>query len=540
MEGRVIMTSVKESLHHVADMVLPRMLTQVCRDPGSPLHGCWDRNWWHYKIRDFPSVILQQGGYALWAARSLKPDLAQCFSDLAAATARFWDDRARLNGAFEEYYPYEQGYPPLAFGTLAMAKLCLKGAVSKERIAHGLRVAARQLATRFEPRAANQQVAGLAAMAALRSIDATLISREDWERQSARTLALQDPEGWYMEYDGPDLGYLAVTIDCLWDLYDLTEEERFKASAGKALGFIHRLVVFQQCGIGMLNSRNTDYLVPYGLARFLLDGNGEERVQARSLLEILYGDSSSPNHFFAAVDDRYWCHYIGHSLFRSLEVLKDISWDHELPDEPAAELFFKRSGYHLQAAEGIRLLMGLRKGGSFTATCGNGRASDFGWIVRQDGKEYVSHWWSNDWEIGVESGVSFCRGRLFPHKEFSNSPWKHIALRITSRLAGSRIIGILKSLLIFKKPSQNAPTLERRILIGPEGVVVEDVLLGLRNDALVEKAPRSSKRHVASADSWHREDAVLSREFPMTESREKSAGSLKIRTLYAFRPSSTG
>ena len=530
-----IMTGVKESLRCVAEMVMPRMLTQVCRDPGSPLHGCWDRNWWHYKIRDFPSVILQQGGYALWTARALKPDFAECFSDLSAATARFWNERARLAGAFEEYYPYEQGYPPLAFGTLAMAKLCLEGAISKEEIRCGLKVSAGQLATRFESRAANQQVAGLAAMAALRKIDATLISQADWERQVERTLALQDPEGWYMEYDGPDLGYLAVTIDCLWDLADLTGEDRFKVSASKALGFIHRLVAFQKSGIGMLNSRNTDYLVPYGLTRFLRDGNEEERRKASRVLDVLYANSSSPSHFFAAVDDRYWCHYIGHSLFRSLEVLKDIPTDQELTEEPATEVFFKRSGYHLQGAEEIQLMMALRKGGCFSAASRCGRISDFGWIVRQDGKEYVSHWWSNDWEIGVESGVSICRGNLFVHKEFTNSPWKHIALRITSRLTGSRLIGILKSLLIFKKPSRTAPSFQRRVSIIAGEVVVEDTLIGLQGDTVVHRAPRGSKRHVASADSWHREDAVLGSGFSVSESREKYSGGLTIRTIYRSR-----
>jgi len=532
MEDPVIMTSVKESLRRVADMVLPRMLTQACRDPGSPLHGCWDRNWWHYKIRDFPSVILQQGGYALWTARSLNPDLAPCYSDLAAATARFWNERARFAGAFEEYYPYEQGYPPLAFGTLAMAKLCLEGAISKEEIRCGLEVASGQLATRFEPRAANQQVAGLAAMAALLKIDATLISQESWKRQVERTLKLQDPEGWYMEYDGPDLGYLAVTIDCLWDLADLTGEERFKISASKALGFIHRLVAFQKCGIGMLNSRNTDYLVPYGLTRFLRDGNDEDRRKASKVLDIVYANSSRPDHFFAAVDDRYWCHYIGHSLFRALEVLTDIPADQKLPEEPAKETFFKRSGYHLKDAEGIHLNMALRKGGCFSATYGGGRISDFGWIVRQDGKEFVSHWWSNDWEIGVESGVSFSRGRLFAHREFSNSPWKHIALRITSRLAGSRIIGILKSFLIFKKPSRNAPTFERYVSTIAGGIVVEDSIIGLHGVAVVHRAPRASKRHVASADSWHLEDACLVSGFTMTEEREASGSSVRIKTTY--------
>ncbi len=44
---------------------LPRVLTQIDRDPDSPTYGCCDRNYWHYKIRDFSSAILQQSGLVL-------------------------------------------------------------------------------------------------------------------------------------------------------------------------------------------------------------------------------------------------------------------------------------------------------------------------------------------------------------------------------------------------------------------------------------------------------------------------------------------
>ena len=39
---------------------ISRVLTQVDRDCDSKTYGCCDRNYWHLKIRDFPSAILQQ------------------------------------------------------------------------------------------------------------------------------------------------------------------------------------------------------------------------------------------------------------------------------------------------------------------------------------------------------------------------------------------------------------------------------------------------------------------------------------------------
>lgn len=51
-----------DALTAAAERLVPRILTQVCRDPNSVCYGAFDRDWWHYRIRDFPSIILQQGG----------------------------------------------------------------------------------------------------------------------------------------------------------------------------------------------------------------------------------------------------------------------------------------------------------------------------------------------------------------------------------------------------------------------------------------------------------------------------------------------
>src|SRR5205085_6566416 len=136
---------------------------------------------------------------------------------------------------------YEQGYPPLAFSTLAMAKLAAAEVVPVADIAPGLRIAARQLRRRFEAQAANQQVAGLAALA---WIDRLLPAEADALRFAdlkARTLALQTPEGWFWEYEGPDLGYLAVTLDCLWDLVDATGDDDFRPPIDDALAFMAKV-----------------------------------------------------------------------------------------------------------------------------------------------------------------------------------------------------------------------------------------------------------------------------------------------------------
>lgn len=259
----------KDEFTRQCHQLLPRMLTQVCRDPCSQCYGCFDRNWWHYKVRDFPSIILQQGGYTLYLADQLnntqyaKEDLAE----LVAAVGSFWQKRALKYHCFEEYYPWENAYPPLAFSSLAIVKLIYEGAIDERLLYKGVEKASTQLLTRFEYQASNQQVAGLAALAFIKEVYPELCTQRQFDRISNKTLVLQNEEGWFYEYGGPDLGYLSVTLDCLWDLFDLTQDQYFLESAKKAMDFVHSCVEAVGHGLAMCQSRNTDYILPYGIVR---------------------------------------------------------------------------------------------------------------------------------------------------------------------------------------------------------------------------------------------------------------------------------
>src|SRR6187401_1019904 len=39
---------------------IPKILTLLDRNPHSPTFGCFDRNYWHYRILDFPSGMSQE------------------------------------------------------------------------------------------------------------------------------------------------------------------------------------------------------------------------------------------------------------------------------------------------------------------------------------------------------------------------------------------------------------------------------------------------------------------------------------------------
>jgi hypothetical protein len=371
--------------------------------------------------------------------------------------------------------------------------------------------ASRQLQERFEGQAANQQIAGLAALAWARKSFPELVSAHSLSALAERSLALQTPEGWFVEYGGPDLGYLSVTIDCLWDLHDATGEARYVGSIARAVECLARFTaVAGGESIGLHNSRNTDYLVPYGLVRAALAGQPWSS-SAQAVLVRLFSNAATAEHFLGAIDDRYVAHYIGQSLFRAVALLGQTQALPRIDNLPfAASSGLAQSGQWLESTPHHSLIVTCRKGGILTFRTGTSRASDFGWIVKVGTRQFITHWWSNKWRFQQKNGRLTIEGPMWEHKESNVTPFHHVALRILSMLFGYRVIGRLKRALIFEK--KLAPVQFRReIVTGERNLGWVDTFSGLPAGAEVVPAPRSSKRHVASADSHHAEDIQRAR-----------------------------
>lgn len=126
-------------------------------------------------------------------------------------------------------------------------------------------------------------------------------------------------------------------------------------------------------------------------------------------------------------------------------------------------------------------------------------------------------------------------GALFPHSEKLSTPFKHVVLRGLSFVLGRRLIALLKRVLIFKRGGGDAPRLVRRIRRDGQKLEIVDTLAGLRPDDLLTRAPRASKRHVASADSFHAQDLAMHPGVALDEQRSEGPDGLVITTRYAPR-----
>ena len=496
---------------------LPRIITQLSRDPDSPTFGSWDRNFWHYKMRDFSSMILQQGMMAIDALERYQADdnplykhpMAKAWID---GSLDFWSKHQLKNGSFNEYYPFEAGFPPTAFSLFAVGVIMKNRGymVTSEPVKLSIQKAVNWLLKHPEKEALNQEAAGLAGIILCSKIPGIRIDAVLLEKRLTAFYASQSEEGWFPEYDGPDTGYLAVTIDCLWEMYEVSGDRRAFQAMEKAVGYIAAMMSVSGEMPVMVNSRNTDYLVIYGMTRMAEKGHAEAGAIVNKVLERL----DSPDHFLNRTDDRYAVHYVYSSYFRSLAFInKFVASEFKLPCETKYEKYFSQAGiYTGHSPAKHSFYLNLRKGGIVNVFSAKGIYEvDFGFRIRMGkSKVAVMHWQHPAYQIKASSqGLYEVSGPMTLHGWMVPGPLKHIALRAISMLFGKRIIPMLKKKMIFNLKNSGY-LFTRRIEIKGNSIAIEDEISGTAvSGAKIYRAPHYSLRHVSSAGQFMAEESLV-------------------------------
>lgn len=494
----------KNALTRYAEPQHARLFTQLDRDPDSPTFGCFDRDYWHYKIRDFSSLILQQGSLVLDELTTdarLKDPVRNRLEKWRDGSLTF-TNTTLASGRIDEYYPFEDSYPASAFALYATTGILYRSILRGKRIQvpqAGIRNLAHRLVRRTETEASNQQAASLAGL--LYAKELGMLTPDEGEATSKKLAAFlqtQDGEGWFPEYDGPDFGYLSVTLDALWDCYSLTKSPAVEEALTRAVKFLCHLVGADGTLPNSLNSRNTDYVVPYGLCRL-----AERDANAAWLFEKLFSTLNSPDHFLHATDDRYLCHYIFSSVVRSLPHLGKMKKGE--PPERKAFVSLSSAGYqifHSRDAHWTAFVCGRRGGTLRIHRKDSSPICDYGVRLIDGGKVQTSDWWRLDWEIEVspsesEVGIQI-RGGLHSTGFWVSSPLKAILLRLVARVLGRRLIPWLKSKLIFQRSSVKRDFI-RSVRIRELGVSVSDEV---QSKEMPRASPFYNLRHVASAQRF--------------------------------------
>ena len=249
---------------------IPKILTLLDRNLHSPTYGCFDRNFWHYKIIDFPSGMAQEFVLPLALAYSLKiPNNPYYHQEMiqkwVEAGILYTSHAAHPDGSCDDYFPFERASGATAFSLLASIESYQTLGLNNYKILSFFEKQADWLVHHYENgKLANHEALIVLCLESL----SILLETSKWDTAKAnrlsRLLSWQSQEGWFTEYSGFDPGYHTLTISCLARVYELNPSEKLKSIIIKAVELATQFIHPDGSFGGEYASRNTYNFFPHG------------------------------------------------------------------------------------------------------------------------------------------------------------------------------------------------------------------------------------------------------------------------------------
>ncbi len=489
---------------------IPKILTLLDRNPHSPTYGCFDRNFWHYKIIDFPSGMAQEFVWPLALAMTTETPgnpYFQCTAlrEWVEAGILYAARAAHPDGSCDDYFPFEKAGGAAAFSLLACLEGYLLLGLQNEEMLAFFRKRAGWLAHHNE---SGQLTNHQALIVLCLERAGALLGTSEWDgaksSRLARVIEWQNEEGWFQEYEGCDPGYHTLTISLLAQMHALRPDPEIKAALEKAIRFVAHFIHPDGSFGGEYASRNTYNYFPHG---FEIAGAWMPEALAINDL-FLRGLAEGLGACYA--DD----HIIGHHTWSFL-----LAWRHFVATRPgpaprsAGRTYFKNCQILIERRDGAELYLALNKGGVFKLFR-NGAlvASDtqLSVMARREGKlrnavaHLIGHY---ECEVGEDEIV--IRGRLGWAKQKQMTTFNLLVLRglmlTIGRFNPDMVRKLLQKLLITGKADSPLDFVRRFRWTGgqlevsdelraKDWAVVEDVGIGASQTSIYVVMSRTYQR----------------------------------------------
>ncbi len=295
---------------------LQRILTLTNTDKLSKSYGCSHRDFWLYKTSDFPDSVRNFSSHSFALASKHKyfnSHEKNFFGDIAKASILFWIKTQHNDGSFDEFYPYERGWVgPTAFtlySNIEAYKLIedLFDRKEKKQFFNTVRKAATYISLGDME---GDDLANHHAMAYLALVKSYEILQDEWVYKKALQ-AFKNylkyniyDEGWSIEYDGIDPGYLSATCSFLSKTLGVIKNKEVLELIKMYSKTLKMFCYPDGCFAGPIGSRNTMHLYPFGF-ELLSDMDDNIKYLAQfSRFSIKSGNNVVPD----IMSDRY-IHY---------------------------------------------------------------------------------------------------------------------------------------------------------------------------------------------------------------------------------------
>ncbi|MGJ3254575.1 MAG: hypothetical protein ACFE0J_26100 [Elainellaceae cyanobacterium] len=427
---------------------IPKILTLQDRNPHSPTYGCFDRNFWQYKIIDFPSGMAQEFVWPLALAYTTDSPENRFYQQpnlriWAEAGIDYAANSAHADGSCDDYFPFERAGGAAAFSLLAcLESYRLLGLDNPEAMRFFQKRCDWLAHHRESGRLTNHQ----ALIALCLELASRLLCTDRWQRAIDERLEIvlswQNPEGWFQEYEGCDPGYHTLTISCLAWLHELKPSSRLKDAIAKAVILASHFSHPDGSYGGEYTSRNTYNFFPHGFELV-----GKWMPEALSINDrFLMGLENGLGACYA--DD----HIIGHHTWNYLLAWRDFVSERPapLPSKPG-RVWLEEARILIERRETSELYLALNKGGAFKFFRDNQLVmsdTQFSLLIR-DGKTFknaVGHL-VGPYQIDISDDAVSIRGRLGWAKQKQMTPINLMILRVVMLTLGRFFPNLIRKLL---------------------------------------------------------------------------------------------
>lgn len=469
---------------------IPRLISSQDRNRFSPTYGCMNREFWLARSTDFPSSIAQFGTHALALAYAHEMPNNPYYQhpkvlEWTLTGMDYWIKIQHEDGSFDEFYPNERGWAgPTGFLLYVMCDSYhrLGNKIPKdlkEKLLTAFHKAALFLCGTDE----SGVLANHHAMAILPIYEAYAILGDKkiegvFKTKLDEFFSYCHEEGWCLEYDGADPGYLSATISFMAKLRKRYEDERFMPFFRRAVEFSSYFVYPNGHYGGTAGSRQTLHFYPHGYELLASEIPLAAWVADRMLEGLSEGALVPPE----IQGERYFVYRIPELMLSYIDYGRRPSEVPPLPYErepfrqyfPGAKILFEKH-------KDSYTLVNAAKGGvvkHFDLTEGKLRVNNCGLMgVTRKGNQFTSQWIEERHAIDVTDNEIHISGHChkMPAKIFN--PYTFIVFRLVTLAIGWHqglaysLKGLIRKILMLG--SKPLPIRFRRtVQVGKQGIAV--------------------------------------------------------------------
>lgn len=471
---------------------IPRLLSLLDRNEFSPTYGSFQRTFWLDKSDDFVNALPQYGVISLALVYSYKMPGNIYYGEekikrWAIASMNYWVKIQHKDGSFDEFYPNEHGWAgPTGFLLYAMVesfKLIGDGMNPKER--DQLFRACHKAAIFLGKYDEKGILANHHAMAILPIYATyTLLKDGDLLKLAKDKLkffyTLVSDEGWSLEYDGPDMGYLSATVSFLAKLHKLGyRDEKLVKVIKKSIEFSSYFVYPNGYYAGSMGSRQTLHFYSHGYELFAREMPLAAVIAQKMLLSLGEGKLVPPE----IQADRYFLYRIPEYLLSYIDYASNSKVTLLPYEGKDFSKYFYDSKVFVQKKGKCYILINLAKGGVIKIFNGNKLIyNDNGIILSIGGKTATTQWINKKYKFNLCENLIQVKGKLtiLPSKVFT--PYKGLIFRSVMLTLGSNtkmsylLKGIIRNLIIFGNKEVDIHFLRTINFIGEDKIKVMDII----------------------------------------------------------------